>query len=164
MRRLSVCLFVVAVCFFLGAALDVAYNQLFVLGFWRPQITCAEPVQDIGHISCDNVIRCRFLIRNAGNSELVVHDVKPSCGACLEIVDFPRSPIPPGAGGAINADLLASQLRGEVNKTLLVASNDPARPSFLLRVKGHVAAPRVTGAIRGQPRARGSRDNAPEKR
>jgi hypothetical protein len=129
-KRLPVCLFILAVCFFLGTVLDVCYCHFFGPGLWQPTIACDHPTLDFGN-SADR--QGQFAIRNTGSRTLILQGVKPSCGGCVRVICFPEE-ILPGDEGVIRVDLLTDKLHGAIDKSVVVLCNDPKTPALILRL------------------------------
>ncbi|MDR3109354.1 MAG: DUF1573 domain-containing protein [Planctomycetaceae bacterium] len=51
---------------------------------------------DFGTVSVGDNCTNEFEIRNTGGGDLVIHKVVASCGACVEITDYTKTPIPSG--------------------------------------------------------------------
>jgi hypothetical protein len=101
-------------------------------------------------------IRYTFMVTNTGNETLVLSNVIPSCG-CTTIGStepittsgggtLPSAAtwtheIAPGQTGVIPIQIVTSNLRGQIAKTVKVVSNDPARPNVILQINGVVWQP-----------------------
>lgn len=86
-----------------------------------------------GEINCGNVgyeVPCTaaFELENSGNRDLLISDVKASCG-CLKL-DYPRTPIHAGERFWINVTYDARQL-GHFYKTAAIYSNGSEKPVYL---------------------------------
>lgn len=138
MKYFRVAAFVVGLCLFAGALLHAAYCYLISPGLGQPRISCPNPVYDLGTVSAAGQFPCEFTVENRGNRELVIQDVRVSCRDCLEILAFPKEPIPPEGSGVVQVAFSAKGSKGKVNKSLVVRSNDPTRPTFMLRVLADV--------------------------
>jgi hypothetical protein len=92
-------------------------------------------------------IRFTFVVTNTGDETLVLSNVKPSCG-CTTVGETTSGStttwtheIAPGQTGVIPIQIITSNLRGQINKTIAVVSNDRTRPSVTLQVNGVVWLP-----------------------
>jgi Protein of unknown function (DUF1573) len=138
MRRLPLYLFILGFCFFLGSVLDAGYYlcNRFASRFWCASIQCSEPVAQFGKLSDVGEFHKKFVIDNTGNRPLLISNVKPSCGACIKIISFPKSPIASGEQGVVEVALLTKQLpQGPVSNGVVVFSNDPKKPVFVLKLE-----------------------------
>jgi hypothetical protein len=94
-----------------------------------------------------DLIRYTFVVTNSGDETLVLSDVKPSCGCTTVGATTPGSAttwtheIAPGQTGVIPIQIITSNLRGQITKTVTVTSNDRTRPSVILQVNGVVWLP-----------------------
>ncbi|MDR1385129.1 MAG: DUF1573 domain-containing protein [Planctomycetaceae bacterium] len=143
--KVGVVIFVFSILYFLGALLDVGYACFFGPGFWRPTLSCENSIYDYGDIEkTDHLVlnSVNFMIQNTGNRSLSVIKVTPGCGGCVEVLNFPHHPIPPHSESLITVRLLPSNLSGSVDKSILVKSDDPLRPVFLLHLKANILSPK----------------------
>lgn len=137
-KHLPVGLFLAGLCFFAGTVLDVGYYHFFGPGLWQPTIACDKPSQYLGKLVYAKKYPLTFVIQNKGSKPLVIQEVKPSCGGCVKVIDFPKEGILPSDSGVIRVALLTDKLKGAVEKTVLVRSNDPKTPLFVLRLRADV--------------------------
>ena len=77
-----------------------------------------------------------FEFTNIGNAELIIQDVKSSCGCTVP--EKPKDPIAPGANGVIKVKY-DTQRVGKIRKTITVYSN-ATEPIKALKIKGEVMA------------------------
>ena len=76
---------------------------------------------------------------NTGKSDLVITDVRASCG-CTVPKGWPRMPVQPGKGGTITVQFNSEGRPGVQHKTITVVANtDP--PTAVLTLSGEVVAP-----------------------
>lgn len=101
----------------------------------KPKAVIAEPVQDLGAIPVSDKVNVTFTIRNEGDAELKITEVRPSCGCT--VADFDPT-IPPGGSGEVRASLDTTNLNGPNSKTLTVFTNDSDNPAITLTIKGEV--------------------------
>jgi len=74
-----------------------------------------------------------FVVRNRGNADLVIEDVKPSCGCTAAKFD---KVIAPGKEGKIELVVDGNKVHGSFTKAAEVRTNDPVRPEFTLSISG----------------------------
>lgn len=84
-------------------------------------------------------IDATFELRNEGDADLEIGDVKATCDCTHVRVDPPV--IKPGGMALVTAKLDTSYRTGDLDKTIVVATNDPNRPEVTLHIKGPVYAP-----------------------
>jgi hypothetical protein len=80
-----------------------------------------NPNFDFGSIHEDDVVPHTFVIKNTGTTDLVIENVKPSCGCTM--VDIPLESIPPGGSSEISVKFNSHGKAGTQNKTIEVFSN-----------------------------------------
>jgi hypothetical protein len=101
----------------------------------RPVIALRETKQDAGNVEEGTVVPFQFQVKNDGQADLEVTQVKPSCGCTISSWD---RVVKPGAWGTIQAQMNTLYFRGSVIKHLTVFSNDPSRPQIELTIGAHV--------------------------
>ena len=89
----------------------------------------------MGTVPKGQVVEAEFLIHNAGGSDLVITDARPSCGCTVSSFD---KVVKPGADGKVKASVDTKSFSGPISKSVLVVSNDPERPQMNLFVKAVV--------------------------
>ncbi len=132
--------FVIACCFFAGTLLNLTHYHLFGPGLWHPTIACDNSIQHLGGISNREPFSCVFHISNTGKRPLVIEEVRPGCGSCIEVTGHPQESIPPGGNDVIRVEIVTSRLRGPIEKKLTVRSNDPQHPVTILKLYAHIEA------------------------
>ena len=95
-----------------------------------PPLEAIAPTYDAGRVDAGTEIRHTFELRNRGPRPLQIA-VKPSCGCTT--TDWDRE-IAPGATGKVTAQLDTTHLRGHVEKTVSVTTNDPSQPAVTLTI------------------------------
>ena len=138
MNRLGAIVFVATFSLFFVTGVYWCYAMFFPYGWTFPQIECATETIDLGSVDGENSFPCEFIVTNTGNAPLEIVEIRPGCGSCLAIRDYPKSPIPSGEKGVISVSLLTEGLSGSVKKSFLVRSNDPRRPFLLLTIQAEV--------------------------
>ena len=103
-----------------------------------PKIDCSEAVFDFGSRDASEVVSHTFELKNSGTSDLVIKAVRPACGCTTAQLD--KSVIPPGESSKLGAQLSLAGRSGEIQKPILIESNDPANPALQLTFKGVVGA------------------------
>lgn len=79
------------------------------------------------------------LIRNLGDSMLIISDLHPSCGCTTPKMDVDT--IAPGAQGTMHVGLNLPVINGEILKSVSITSNDPSRKVSVLHVRANVQRP-----------------------
>jgi hypothetical protein len=101
-----------------------------------PKAVVDQMKTDVGEVLEVQDIEYTFKIRNAGDAELQILNVKPGCGC--SVADFDKV-IPPGQEGKVHIMIYGNKIfPGELEKTFYVTTNDPANKNFSLMVVGKV--------------------------
>ena len=102
-------------------------------------IECREMILDFKTVSSFDSPVGTFVLRNIGSQPLIIFDIRPDCGSCVDVVEFSQNTtILPSDHAEIKIKLLASKLDGNIYKSIVVQSNDPLLPVLLLHVRAEV--------------------------
>ncbi|MDZ7624817.1 MAG: DUF1573 domain-containing protein [Ignavibacteriaceae bacterium] len=97
-----------------------------------PAIHFPETQHDFGKVSEGEKINYTFRFVNKGQSELVIKDVKSSCGCTAALLS--SSNVKPGQEGTIKVEFDTKNRSGKNSKTVTVQSNDPKDPTKILTI------------------------------
>ena len=86
-----------------------------------PVISFESQEHDFGTITEGDLSEHIYKFTNTGESELLIIDVKPSCGCTVP--EFTKEPIAPNGTGEIKIVFDSNGKAGEVNKTVKVVAN-----------------------------------------
>jgi hypothetical protein len=100
-----------------------------------PRAVPVEPSKDYGSCRKGEKIEHDFLVRNDGNAELLITEVRPSCGCT--VASFDKS-IAPGKLGKVHVVIDTTAFSGPIAKAVIVLTNDPALPQFQLTLRAKV--------------------------
>lgn len=104
-----------------------------------PVMTFDSTALHMGRIAEGTQIEKNYHFVNTGNSDLVITDVRASCG-CTVAKNWPRMPVSPGKSGDITINFNSEGRPGIQHKTITVVANtDPA--TSVLTLHGEVVAP-----------------------
>ena len=101
-----------------------------------PQITYSNTNFDFGEIPEGKKIDCTFKIINTGKRELVIRSMAPSCD-CM-VGQLGSNTIQPDQSAGLKISFDSKGRVGRQSKTITIISNDPARPTTMLRLTGTV--------------------------
>ncbi len=102
-----------------------------------PKAVVEQNTVDFGEILEMQNVEHTFFIKNAGNAELQILRVKPSCGCSVAEYD---KVVAPGQMGKVHIKIDGKKIgAGAFDKGFMVKTNDPANEQFNLSVKGTVA-------------------------
>jgi uncharacterized cupredoxin-like copper-binding protein len=97
-----------------------------------PTIYFPEVQHDFGQVSEGEKVNYTFSFINKGTSELIIKDVKSSCGCTAALLS--SSNIKPGQEGTIKVEFDTKNKSGKNSKTVTVQSNDPKDPTKILTI------------------------------
>ncbi|MCI0574119.1 MAG: DUF1573 domain-containing protein [Myxococcaceae bacterium] len=101
-----------------------------------PRIAVEPTVFDFGRVLQHKTVQKEFTIRNHGGAELVIERVSTTCGCTAAL---PASKVvKPGGSTPLRVSLETRGASGKLTRSVLVRSNDPARPSLELKVEATV--------------------------
>jgi hypothetical protein len=97
-------------------------------------ITWTSEVIDLGEIPQGTPKTVEFEFKNSGKTNVIITDVKASCGCTA--ADYTKAPIKPGGNAKVAATYNAAA-KGPFSKTLTVTTNAETTPK-VLTIKGTV--------------------------
>ena len=100
-----------------------------------PKLVAVESVKDVGKVAKGEKVKVDFELRNDGPVDLLLSEVRPTCGCTVASFD---ARIAPGAVGKIHAEIDTVDFAGAIAKTITVLSNDPVQPRITLTIKARV--------------------------
>ena len=107
-------------------------------GFAAPRVECDEATFDFGTLIGQDELIHEFTVWNRGDSELKIQKVRACCGMKASMDSMT---IAPGSNATCHVVFDLSTRRGEQNKQVWLATNDPEHPYLDLRLVGtHKAA------------------------
>lgn len=104
-----------------------------------PAFTFDSTTISMGLIAQGQQVERTFLFRNSGGKDLLITDVRGTCG-CTVGKDWPKAPIRPGGEGRITVRFDSEGRSGVQHKTVTVVANTRP-PTTVLQLKGEVVAP-----------------------
>lgn len=102
-----------------------------------PKIVVPFTSFSFGDVYRGEVISQIFVIRNEGDAELEIKDFKGDCGCTVTRTD---RIIPPGKEGTAELEVQTVSQTGLINKTAILHTNDPEKPSILFTLIANVLA------------------------
>lgn len=101
-----------------------------------PKIHLDEEGYDFGTIKQGTEVVHEFKFKNTGDADLVITDVKTSCG-CTAAVTSDKT-IAPSKEGVIKVTFNSGGRNGPQTKTVTIVSNDPEKPNAEVRLTGKI--------------------------
>ena len=108
----------------------------------QPLLQFENTSYDFGNIKEEGgKVTGRFIFVNAGNSDLILKSVRPSCGCTA--ADYTKTPVAPGEKGFIDATFDPYNRPGGFTKNIRVTTNEPKFnddkvPPTVIYIKGFV--------------------------
>ena len=103
-----------------------------------PKLVLTSPEHSFGNVKPGTPLTHTFKIRNEGQADLEIKNVKPGCGCTAANFD---KVVAPGKEGAITLKIENTEgYKGEVMKTADVSTNDPEHRTFKLTLRANFTA------------------------
>ena len=104
-----------------------------------PRIRVEPDGFDFGKSLPGKTLRKEFTLRNFGDAELVIEDVKTTCGCTAAITADTH--VEPGGSTQLRVTLETRSYSGKLERQVLVRSNDPKTPLLPVKVSATVEKP-----------------------
>lgn len=91
---------------------------------------------DFGDIKPGSKVEHTFNLKNAGKKELIIRDVKSSCGCTA--VSPSKNVVPAGESVPLKVAFDSTGKSGRQSKTITVITNDPKNPTTVLRIASNI--------------------------
>lgn len=98
-----------------------------------PSLEAATTTIDFGRVIQGQQAVQTLTLKNSGDAALVLGKIQSSCGCTAATLE--ATTVPPGGTTQLTITLTTTGRQGEQHKSLLLTSNDPARPQLALTVK-----------------------------
>ena len=119
---------------YLSEISDNAYQSASTQSSRKTEVTTDKTEFDLGTIKKGDAKTVSVLIKNTGDSPLIIFDTRASCG-CTDIV-YEKKPIVPDSTTAVSITYNADDM-GHFNKTVSVYGNMNNSP-LIIRLKGNI--------------------------
>ncbi len=93
---------------------------------------------DFGDIKPGSKVEHIFNLKNTGKSDLLIRDVKSSCGCTA--VSPPKNMVAANETVPLKVSFDSTGKSGRQNKTITVITNDPKNPTTILRISSNILA------------------------
>lgn len=77
-----------------------------------------------------------FTFKNTGNSDLVIHKIKSTCGCTT--VNPEKTVLKPGESSSFKAIFSPGGMKGKQNKSIFVITNDPNNSNVRLLISAEI--------------------------
>ena len=111
----------------------------------QPQAEVSPMSVDFGTVDEGVKSKATFTIKNAGKADLMILDVRPTCGCT--VANLSSKQVAPGASATLDAVYDSHNASGAVHRYINVRTNDPKMESFSLGIIANVIpkpAPEIT--------------------
>jgi hypothetical protein len=102
-----------------------------------PVMSFENTAFDFGKVTDGEKVSYAFKFRNTGKTPLIITNALASCGCTVP--DYPKTPVAPGAEGAISVVFNSAGKTGVQDKTITISSN-AVPPTSQLHLTGEVKA------------------------
>src|SRR3989339_1275752 len=102
----------------------------------KSKISFEEQVYDFGKIYIGESVKHAFKLKNLGKGELIINNVKSSCGCTAALVS--KNILPKDEEGEVEVKFNSGHYVGKVTKSVIVNSNDPENLKYKLTITGEV--------------------------
>ncbi|PTN08727.1 DUF1573 domain-containing protein [Mangrovibacterium marinum] len=101
-----------------------------------PVATFSEETHEFGDINEGDKVECVFTLKNAGKRDLIIRNVKTSCG-CTAVTPE-KKVVAANESVPLKVVFNSRGKRGRQNKAITVITNDPKNPTTILRISTNV--------------------------
>lgn len=101
-----------------------------------PKVQPVEKIHDFGELKQGQVVKHKFMIKNAGKSPLKIRKVKAGCGCTA--VNHSKKDVVPGDYAEIEVSFNTRGRKGKQYKSVSVVTNDPKKPRLTLTFKANI--------------------------
>ena len=102
----------------------------------KSKISFEEQVYDFGKIYVGESVKHAFKFKNLGKGELIINNVKSSCGCTAALVS--KNILHKEEEGEIEVKFNSGHYVGKVTKSVVVNSNDPENTKYKLTITGEI--------------------------
>ena len=102
-----------------------------------PRVVFDKTTASVGKVGVGRAVTVRFAFTNKGKGNLVIKDVRSSC-ACFHPKTTSKL-VAPGKSAAVEVIVKPDGVSTQVDKTVMIDTNDPARPVTVLKIKAELA-------------------------
>jgi hypothetical protein len=101
-----------------------------------PKIVFTSESYDFGTAKEGDIVKFTFEFKNEGTNDLIIRKTKASCGCTASNPE--KTTLKKGESSKLDIQFNSTGKKGEQHKTVTVISNDPAKSTITLNIKGNV--------------------------
>lgn len=102
----------------------------------QPDIFFEDPIYNFGKVYKNEEVEHFFMFENRGTKDLIIEDIKASCGCIISEATTPK--VLPGMSEGIIVILRGVPDTGAISKNIKIYSNDPDTPVYSLKLLGEI--------------------------
>lgn len=116
----------------------ISFLMIFSTAFSGPKLEIiGGSTYDWGKVKySDNPLEAKIKLKNVGDEQLIISDVKPGCGCTTAPLD--KDKLKPGETATMDVKLKVSKRAGNITKSISITTNDPAQQRTILYIKADV--------------------------
>jgi hypothetical protein len=103
--------------------MKIVEEEIALIGKF-PKVELDKIVHDFGTIKEGDVVETEFMVKNIGETDLIIADAKGSCGCTVP--EPPKEPIKPGDSAPIKVSFDSNGKPGQQSKTVTLTTNTEA--------------------------------------
>ncbi len=103
----------------------------------KPKLVFPETQHDFGTVKEGQILEYTFRFKNSGNADLIIKDIKTSCGCTA--VNLSEKVIPSGGDGTIKVEYDTANRSGKTSRIITVISNDPEEFQKILTITADIS-------------------------
>lgn len=115
-----------------------------------PKISVKKDIHDFGTIVEGQVVTHQFEVRNAGTAELIISQVRASCGCTAAKPD--KMNLKPGEKTFVKIEFNSENRLGPQEKFVYLSSNDPINPEYKLSFIGVIVDKNAESKVGKNPK------------
>jgi hypothetical protein len=101
-----------------------------------PRIAVEPASFDFGHLRPRHRVQRAFVVKNFGSADLQITNVSTTCGCTAALLD--RQTLKPGRSATLRVTFDTRDDKGKVYRSVVLESNDPARPKVEVKLEATV--------------------------
>lgn len=101
-----------------------------------PKLKLDKTEYDFGNVEEGKLVETKIGFKNIGKSELIISDVKTSCGCTAVLLSSKK--LKPNEKGNLRIELDTNGREGKLTRTIIIYSNDPEGPNQVITLKANI--------------------------
>lgn len=101
-----------------------------------PKLKLNKTEYNFGDVEEGKLVETKIGFKNVGNAELIISDVKTSCGCTAALLSSKK--LQPGESGNLRIELDTNGREGKLTRTIVIYSNDPEGPNQVITLNANI--------------------------